>query len=131
MVILQLGRVKLWNSECIDETKTRVKAQQCIQRQTMHNLSIANKPHGFWKSIDSRRNFLVQFASKHGISKPEEWKKISKEDIANAGGKTLLKYYNGSISKILRSLFPKEHWETIRPLRRSKYSKITNIVIIQ
>lgn len=53
-----------------------------------------------------RRNFLEQFAKQMNIAKPSDWGKVGYETLANSGGSSILVYYDGSIFRMLKDIFP-------------------------
>ena len=61
----------------------------------------------YWNSEKNRRDFISRIASQKGLVDVHDYKKITKKDIFNAGGKLLLKEYD-SVSNILASLY-EEH----------------------
>lgn len=59
------------------------------------------------KNISSQKVFMDNIARKMNIHSPEGWYQITKSTIFEFGGKDLLdKYYQGSISKLLQTVYP-------------------------
>lgn len=58
-----------------------------------------------WKSEIKQRRYLEQFALKFGISKPQDWGKVAKEDLIQFGGSGLVKRYGNSIRRILTNIY--------------------------
>jgi len=66
-----------------------------------------------WKGSKKRRKFFDDFANFHRFDPldAERWRSFSKKEIVNAGGNGVLKYYQGSISKALLTLYPQMKFE--------------------
>jgi len=64
------------------------------------------KPRGYWADIQNRREYFGALASRLGINaeNPEEWKKVSYEQLGQANG--LLKKYRGNLRLALAASFP-------------------------
>ena len=64
------------------------------------------KPRGYWADIQNRRDYFGALASRLGINaeNPEEWKKVSYEQLGQANG--LLKKYRGNLKHALSASFP-------------------------
>lgn len=59
---------------------------------------------GFWQSKENQRKFLLEVGRKYGILQPQDWGKITQQNIIDEGGSTLLVKY-GSLRKALVALF--------------------------
>jgi hypothetical protein len=74
-------------------------------------------PRGYWLKKENQLAFLKDLEQKLDIQEPSGWYNFKYEDIVNNGGKALLtKYYNSSMSKMLKTLYPDYAWDL------SKYS---------
>lgn len=71
------------------------------------------RPYGFWESKANQRAFLVQVGRRLGIAPGDyaSWYKISNKDLLRHGGRGLLGRYNGSLSKLLASVFSEHPWD--------------------
>ena len=76
------------------------------------------KPKGYWKDFNNVEEFLVHIKRKHHLINPNEWEKISKNDILLEGGGTLLGRFSltelkeiGSKSNNFKSKKPSKYWE--------------------
>jgi hypothetical protein len=58
------------------------------------------------KSARSPREFMDALGEVLGISHLDDWYGVTKEDIINAGGRSLLEEYGGSGSKLLKAAYP-------------------------
>jgi hypothetical protein len=63
------------------------------------------KTKNTWKDKQFARNFLENFASKNEISTPSIWGRITADEIAESGGKALLKLYNYSMKEMLQAIY--------------------------
>lgn len=59
----------------------------------------------FWTIPCNQRQFLEKFALEHGITSPQDWKKIRVEHVNKSGGRGLLAHYDGSLFKALSNLY--------------------------
>ena len=66
-------------------------------------------PFSFWKDKKNRVEFIEQFAKANGITKPEDWSKISLSYFRNHGGRGIMKYYP-SFYELLKDCYPNEDW---------------------
>lgn len=71
------------------------------------------KIENYWKDEPRRRQFFERFAKRHGFDPlvPENWYKISRKEVAEGRGRTVLSYYSGNIVKALLDLFPNLDWD--------------------
>ncbi len=72
-------------------------------------MNIPHKPLSVWHDITYQRNFMEQLAKKLQITKPEDWYKLTKTILRDHGGSSLSLKYNGSIMKLLSSVYPEYH----------------------
>ncbi len=72
-------------------------------------LSKLRKPRaerGYWTQYSNHQSFLKELATKLNINDPEDWYKISRKTLEDHGGVSLLtSQYNGSISKLLTTVY--------------------------
>ena len=61
-----------------------------------------------WQDTNAQRQFFQQVVRDMGVdtNSPGWWNCIKKEDVIEKGGGGILHYYNGSVHRALRSLFP-------------------------
>lgn len=62
-------------------------------------------PNSHWKLVSNRKKFLEELESKLGIQEPSDWGSISIQKFKNAGGASILSYYQNSLFKCLRSTY--------------------------
>jgi len=55
-----------------------------------------------WDSADARREFVAELARRHGVEKSGDWKRVTRTDVAAAGGAGLLKRYGNSMFLMLK-----------------------------
>lgn len=69
--------------------------------------NIPSVGYGFWKSPRNQKIFFETLGKELGIKEPKEWGNISSKKIAQHGGEALLKnYFNNSVFKALKSVYP-------------------------
>lgn len=66
-------------------------------------------PRGYWDNISNQQSFLNDLAKKLNITSPSGWHKMSGPIIEQHGGAVLLNKYNGSITKLLSTVYPEYH----------------------
>ncbi len=67
---------------------------------------------GLWKKDEIQKEYLEWLFIKLGYKKPEDWYKITIQDVKDNKGGTLLKLYNGSARKAVQSNFPELNLKT-------------------
>lgn len=82
-------------------------------------------PFAFWKNDDNVREFLEYNAEKLGIEEPQDWLRVSRQDLATIGGSALLK--GRSLIQALSVAFPHEKWEEMRVSGTAKRSCQRNL----
>lgn len=66
---------------------------------------------GYWMSHPNRRNFFDKMIQNFKITVPSDWGKITTKQLEEAGGKTLLQYFDGSLFKCLQSVYSEVDWK--------------------
>ncbi len=66
----------------------------------------ANVPRKFWYNLEHQRSFMDGLAKKLNIEDKEDWYKVKGPSLLEHGGGRLLMIYNGSMSKLLSSVYP-------------------------
>ena len=56
--------------------------------------SLKYKPIGYWKIEKNITDFLLKVEETLNLKKPEDWNYVTKKQIENLGGSSLLKYYS-------------------------------------
>ena len=54
-------------------------------------------PKRYWKDVTVRKQFMEEIAAQLGIRKPEEWKKVSRQQFLEMGGAGVLKEHGKSL----------------------------------
>jgi hypothetical protein len=68
-------------------------------------------PINYWKSIQHRRDFFASLESKLNIQTKSDWYKVTFKQVVEMGGATVLRhYYNSSLPKALKEVFPEHDW---------------------
>lgn len=65
----------------------------------------SNLPKTYWISVDNQKKFLEEIKVKLNVNHPSDWGKIQLRKIYALGGRTLLKYYRGSLFTCLQSIY--------------------------
>ena len=61
-----------------------------------------------------KSQYFEWLGSQLGFKELDDWYGVTKEDITKNGGISLMKYYNSSPSRALRTVFPEHHWQLWR-----------------
>lgn len=64
-----------------------------------------------WKDQEKTRQHMDYLASVLGVSKPEDWYRVSTAQISAAGGWGCVTYF-GRLSSALRFAYPEHQWDT-------------------
>ncbi len=68
---------------------------------------VAKVPHGYWLDISNQRSFMDALAQKLDIKAASDWFRVTEKMIhENGGGGLLTTFYNGSLSKLLSTVYP-------------------------
>lgn len=60
----------------------------------------------FWRIKQNQKEFLDKLAKQLHIKEPKQWGTVTKRQVIDLGGKTLLCNYEDSLWKILQSVYP-------------------------
>ena len=74
----------------------------------------ANTPKaaGFWASESNQRSFIETFAEERGLRSPADWNLVTREQIAQNGGRRLISLHS-SLFGTLKALYPEQQWDPI------------------
>jgi hypothetical protein len=67
-------------------------------------------PQGFWQNRENQRSLLDWLGHKLKVQHWTDWYKIPGNDIAHAGGGSLLNCYIDSPAQLLQTLYPEFEW---------------------
>jgi hypothetical protein len=79
---------------------------------------IPNRSPSKWAEWTVQKDFMDQLATKMQIKKPEDWYKVSSDNIKRNGGAGLVDFYDGSLYKLLSAVYPKYPMETCQLYER-------------
>lgn len=65
-----------------------------------------------WESLRNQRAFMEGVGRCHGVTRPEDWRRVTRETIVTAGGSALLAKY-GSVFDALQHIFPEQTWNRV------------------
>jgi len=73
-------------------------------------------PRGYWKDLKNQRIFVDNIAQQFNITDKSGWYKVTTNQFRKQyGAMHLLNYcYNGSISKMLSTVYPEHNWDTLK-----------------
>lgn len=79
------------------------------------------RPRGTWQSVEARRQFVVSVGEKLGFRTPEDYYRMSGQNLVDAGGAALYSnYYKSSLMNVLLETFPDFAWQFWRLDRTPK-----------
>jgi hypothetical protein len=68
-------------------------------------------PKGGLPSLAQQRKFFDELKAVLDIEAPDDWYNTTMDSVIKAGGKTLIrKYYDGSLMKLLATMYPDHEW---------------------
>jgi hypothetical protein len=68
-------------------------------------------PNGFWEVSTNQRDFLDWLGRHLGFTRMEDWYQVTKRDIIEHGGASLLHRFNNSPSEALKTIYCEFLWE--------------------
>ena len=68
-------------------------------------------PIQFWNDPKNVKRYLRWFEKQVGIKRYSDWYKISYQDFVDHHGVGLVEQYNGSVFRMLTSVFPEKNWK--------------------
>lgn len=71
------------------------------------------RPRGYWGEKKNRREFLDALGGSLKIERPEDWARVRRREIEQAGGRGLLYHYR-SVGEALKDIYPEYDWDGIR-----------------
>lgn len=67
-------------------------------------------PKGLWNSRENRVRYMTWLGKKLGFNEPDDWYRLTRDDIESNFGNQLMKYYGGSPQSAVRDCFPGHTW---------------------
>lgn len=61
---------------------------------------------GYWEVAANRRTFMEEVRRAHGVEAVADWKRVGRREVAEAGGRSLLHRYDGSMFRLLQDVYP-------------------------
>eukprot|EP01114_Cavostelium_apophysatum_P022336 TRINITY_DN8047_c0_g1_i1.p1 TRINITY_DN8047_c0_g1~~TRINITY_DN8047_c0_g1_i1.p1 ORF type:complete len:636 (-),score=14.49 TRINITY_DN8047_c0_g1_i1:53-1960(-) len=100
-------------------------SNRCVRTTT-------SKERSYWKEHSHRQKYLKSLAETIGISRWEDWYKVTSKDFISNGGRSFLNYYDRNIVEAIESNFEGHPWirsrfKVIARHRRSRLNS-TNAV---
>ncbi len=84
--------------------------------------------HGYWNNFDNHKAFLDDLARKLNITTPQGWFSIRNPTLIERGGGGLLRKYNGSLSRLLSTVYPEYRQTCKQALMQLAHDLNTNSV---
>jgi hypothetical protein len=84
---------------------------------TCHNWNrwkFQNVESQFWDNVENRRSFMDTLGKELEFYQMEDWYSISKRQIVDKGGISLLNKYGQSPSKLVMSVYTEHQWDTTK-----------------
>ena len=76
------------------------------------NLLLSINSNEYFKSIENQREFMDHLFIKFKLKSLDDWMHISRHQIIEKGGKSLVKYfYSNDLKKLLSNVYPHHHWQ--------------------
>jgi len=66
---------------------------------------------GQWEQIENQKLFLDRLAEDLSLKSEEDWEKVSIKTLKEKGGSRLLQFYDGSLRKALKAIYPSVNWK--------------------
>jgi hypothetical protein len=71
-------------------------------------------PDDYWQDKEHQRKCVEWIAGKLNVHELDQWYSISAQQIADLGGKSILRHYNGSMVAMLLQIYPNFLWKPWR-----------------
>eukprot|EP01125_Pyxidicula_operculata_P016847 TRINITY_DN5836_c0_g1_i5.p1 TRINITY_DN5836_c0_g1~~TRINITY_DN5836_c0_g1_i5.p1 ORF type:complete len:209 (-),score=23.97 TRINITY_DN5836_c0_g1_i5:502-1128(-) len=68
-------------------------------------------PHNFWNSIDNQKDYIRWLEKKLGITSLDMWYNVTKNQISQNYGASLLDKHSESCYVMLKNLYPDKEWK--------------------
>lgn len=69
-----------------------------------------SKTRGFWNSIYNQKKFIQHIKWQFNIEDPEDWYRLTSNDVIRRGGRGLLLKYSGLLSEVLNGVYKTNFW---------------------
>jgi hypothetical protein len=84
------------------------------------NANFNSKPRGYWHREENQRKFLDELGQELGFKDMNDWYSISWKQIIDTGASCLLKFYGGSPSKMVKSVYNSHEWKDEKFTHKAK-----------
>eukprot|EP01114_Cavostelium_apophysatum_P015052 TRINITY_DN4029_c1_g1_i1.p1 TRINITY_DN4029_c1_g1~~TRINITY_DN4029_c1_g1_i1.p1 ORF type:complete len:534 (-),score=127.16 TRINITY_DN4029_c1_g1_i1:1284-2885(-) len=82
---------------------------------------------GYWLSLSNQRSFCDQVALELGHKTWEDWYQVPWVDIADRGGRQILKIYNDSRIQMMKAIYPEHPWDEKKfEMKQSTWTDVKN-----
>ncbi len=71
-------------------------------------------PTRFWEDTANRHRYLQWLGKQLGFRHPDDWYQLTQNHVKQWYGSSLLSYFNGSPSAIVKDVFPRHRWQEWR-----------------
>lgn len=69
-------------------------------------------PVKFWDNVENQKKCLEWIGERLGIQTMEDWVKVSRQAVMQAGGRRLLGFHQKSLLKTLETVYPEFNWKS-------------------
>jgi hypothetical protein len=76
-------------------------------------LKFTHVPHGCWKDKDTQRDALDTLGKKLGVKQLDDWYAVDVNTVTSELN-FIVNYYNGSLYKALKELYPQHDWNPLK-----------------
>ena len=67
-------------------------------------------PYKYWQTVENQKIFLDNLSTKLQIKQSNDWFRVTNKNIRENGGHGLLHFYNGSLFRALKTIYPNNEW---------------------
>jgi len=68
-------------------------------------------PRSFWDNPRNHKRYMQWLAEKCGVTKPEDWYRITNQDFRRNKGGAFLLHYDSTISRAVKAYLPRYRWK--------------------
>jgi hypothetical protein len=69
---------------------------------------------GYWKDENNQREALERVGKRLGVKELDDWYRVSSLELSNSKLSFMLPFYNNSIYKALKKLYPQHEWNPLK-----------------
>eukprot|EP01114_Cavostelium_apophysatum_P003599 TRINITY_DN1359_c0_g1_i1.p1 TRINITY_DN1359_c0_g1~~TRINITY_DN1359_c0_g1_i1.p1 ORF type:complete len:535 (+),score=93.88 TRINITY_DN1359_c0_g1_i1:146-1750(+) len=78
---------------------------------------------GYWKDKNEQRYFMDYLGQQFGFKTPDDYLQLNASDFSSHGGAALLSHFGGSLTSLLKAVYPDHKWASEAPKKEEGHWK--------